>query len=64
MKLHLDREACQVTGMCTGLAPEVLELDERGELVVLDPTPPPELLDDVRQAVRGCPVQALWITED
>ncbi|OPF74038.1 ferredoxin [Streptomyces antioxidans] len=64
MTLHVDREACQVTGVCTGLAPEVLELDERGELVVLDRTPPPDLLDDVRQAVRSCPVRAPWITED
>lgn len=63
MKLHVDREACQVTGMCTGLAPEVLELDEQGELVILEETVPPSLHEDVRQAVRNCPVQALQISE-
>ncbi|GAA2318215.1 ferredoxin [Streptomyces sp. 5-10] len=64
MKLHVDREACLATGLCTAFAPEVLDLDEQGELVILDRTPPPHLLDDVRQAVRGCPVRALRITED
>ncbi|MFC9502819.1 ferredoxin [Streptomyces sp. NPDC057002] len=64
MKVHVDHEACQVSGLCTGLAPEVFELDEQGDLVILDETPPPDQHDDVQEAVRSCPLQALFVTDD
>jgi ferredoxin len=64
MKVHVDRDACQVSGLCTGLAPDVFELDEQGDLVILDETPPPGQHDDVRDAVRSCPLQALFVTDD
>ncbi|MFD4602974.1 ferredoxin [Streptomyces sp. NPDC058464] len=64
MKVHVDRDACQVSGLCTGLAPDVFELDERGDLVILDETPPPHQHDDVQEAVRSCPLQALFVTDN
>ena len=64
MKLSVDRTLCQATGMCTGLAPDVLELDASGSLVLLDEHPGDEFAEDVRDAVESCPVQALTIVED
>lgn len=63
MKLSVDRALCQATGMCTGLAPDVLELDETGSLVLLDEHPGTEIEEDVRDAVRSCPVQALTLED-
>ena len=64
MKLSVDYTLCLSTGLCTGLAPDVLELDESGSLVLLDEQPDADIAEDVRDAVRSCPVQALILTED
>ncbi|GAA0903023.1 MULTISPECIES: ferredoxin [Streptomyces] len=64
MKVSVNREACRDTALCTGLAPEVFELNEQGRLVVLVETPSPDQLDDVLQAVHSCPLQALSVTDD
>ncbi|WP_405641007.1 ferredoxin [Streptomyces uncialis] len=63
MNLNVDRTLCQVTGLCAGLAPDALEMDEEGELVILAEKPTADLLVEVRHAVRSCPVQALSLTE-
>jgi len=41
MKLSVDHTLCQASGMCTGLAPDALQLDESGSLVLLDEHPAP-----------------------
>lgn len=64
MKLSVDRNLCLSSGLCTGLAPEVLELDESGLLVVLDERPGPEAVENVTEAVLSCPVCALILAED
>ncbi|WP_329024229.1 ferredoxin [Streptomyces sp. NBC_00690] len=63
MNLTVDRALCQVTGLCAGLAPDALEMDEKGDLVILAEKPTADLLVEIRQAVRSCPVQALSLTE-
>lgn len=52
------------TALCTGMAPEVLEIGADGSLIVLIDAPGGELADDVRDAVRMCPFQALLVDED
>ncbi|WP_432989848.1 ferredoxin [Dactylosporangium sp. CA-233914] len=64
MKLRVDRTLCLNSGLCAGLAPDVLDLDEQGALIVLDENPPSHLHEDVRQAISYCPVHALSLTED
>jgi ferredoxin len=64
LKLTVDRDLCLSSGLCTGIAPDVLELDESGVLVVLDQHPGPESAEDVEEAVRACPVRALILVED
>ena len=61
MRIVLDRPRCEGHGLCESVAPEVLHLDDEGELV-LDvedlATGSPELAD-ASAAVRACPVAAL-----
>ncbi|MFD6280205.1 ferredoxin [Streptomyces sp. NPDC060209] len=61
MKLTLDRPRCEGHGLCEEAAPQLMHLDDEGELV-LDR----EEIDDsdaalANAAVRVCPVAALRI---
>lgn len=62
-KVVADFSLCESNAVCMGFAPEVFEVDERGFLNILQEQPPTELLDRVRQAVDGCPTQALGLQE-
>ena len=62
LDIKIDREACMGSGNCTFSAPGVFGLDETGIAVVLDPDAQPA--DVVAVAARGCPTQAISITED
>jgi ferredoxin len=59
MKIVLDRPRCEGHGLCEEAAPQLMHLDDDGELV-LDRT---EVADAdaalARAAVRVCPVAAL-----
>ncbi len=64
MRVVVDRDLCQGHGVCESEAPAVFSVSKAGELTILDPTPPAELSDQVRQAVAYCPTSALSIEED
>jgi len=59
MKILLDRAKCTGLGICESLAPDVFEVDENGDLVMLTDVVPDGLLDDVEAAIAGCPTEAL-----
>jgi ferredoxin len=59
MELRVDRDLCEANGVCTGIAPDVFELDDEDELVILQPEPPEEMRDSIEQAVAACPKTAL-----
>jgi ferredoxin len=59
----VDRDLCESYALCTGVAPEVFELDDDDILIVLDERPPEALRTKVEEAVRLCPKQALSIEE-
>ncbi|MBB5132672.1 ferredoxin [Thermocatellispora tengchongensis] len=63
MKVKVDYLVCEANAVCTGLAPEVFELDDEDQLHLLLPEPPAEMADRVRQAVRSCPKAALSLEE-
>ncbi|RBQ15448.1 ferredoxin [Spongiactinospora rosea] len=63
MKVEVDPMICEANAVCTGLAPEVFELDDDDELRILLPEPPQALADRVRHAVRSCPKAALTLSE-
>jgi ferredoxin len=63
MEVRVDRDLCEANGLCTGIAPDVFDLDDEDELVIVQPEPPEELRDDVQQAVASCPKNALSLAD-
>lgn len=63
MRVRVDDELCQATGMCTGLAPEVFVLGDKGTAEVLAAGPDASARAAVLEAVRNCPVGAI-VAED
>jgi ferredoxin len=61
LKVIVDRDICQNHGQCVFAAPQVFELDEEGELVVLDDEPDESLRGAVEEAADVCPTQAITI---
>ena len=61
MKLVVNWPLCDGNGACVVEAPELLQLDDNGDLVVLSETFGPELEAKVEAAVTMCPKQALKI---
>lgn len=59
MMISVDRARCTGLGICESYAPDIFEVDDEGELVLALDTVAPEMLDAVRQAVAGCPTEAL-----
>lgn len=63
MKLIVDRARCEGHGMCEHVAPELLHLDDDGELVIDQAAVPSEKVEDAEDAVHVCPVAALTLEE-
>ncbi|MGQ4618952.1 ferredoxin [Nocardia sp. R7R-8] len=59
MKIVVDRTKCTGLGICESLAPDVFEVDEHGDLVILEEEVTEAGLPAVEQAVEGCPTFAL-----
>jgi ferredoxin len=62
-KVVVDRDVCQNHGQCVFAAPQVFELDEEGELVVLQEEVEESLRDAVEEAADVCPVQAITVED-
>jgi ferredoxin len=64
-KIVHDRVRCQSIGVCESMAPENFEFNDANEMTVLhDGEVGPGQLDQVREAVAGCPNEALALLED
>lgn len=64
MRVAIIDDRCVGHGMCKLACPEIFELsDEDGHAFVMRADVPPELAEAVRQAERGCPEQAVEISE-
>ena len=59
LELLIDRTACTGHGLCAGLLPEVLDLDEWGYPMIPAGPVPSSLEPHARRAVTACPVLAL-----
>ena len=64
MWLRLDPTACTGHGLCAGLLPELIELDEWGYPLLLTDTVPDRLLRDSRRARDNCPTLALRLLRE
>jgi ferredoxin len=64
MRVKIDQDKCVASGQCVLAAVDVFDQrDEDGIVVLLNPTPPTQLAEDVRRAAALCPAQAI-IVED
>jgi ferredoxin len=63
MRVRVDRDLCEANAVCAGLVPEVFEVDDEDNLVILAAEVPAALAAHVRHAVRSCPKTALSLDE-
>jgi ferredoxin len=61
LAVSVDPLECAGTGYCVQVAPEVFDLSGAGPAVVLDPHPPPDLLDRLSEAETLCPTHAIRV---
>lgn len=65
MRVHLDSEKCQGHNRCYSLAPEIFDVDDYGQAVLLvDGDVRVDLHAKARLAAANCPEYAIKITED
>ena len=64
MHVQVDAEKCQGHNRCYALAPELFDVDDYGQAVVIgDGAVTPELEDKARLAVANCPEYAITLVE-
>lgn len=63
MRVSVDLDRCEAHGVCTGIAPDVFELDDDDVLHVLIESPPDDRLEQMREAATRCPKQAITVEE-
>jgi ferredoxin len=65
MRVHLDSEKCQGHNRCYGLAPELFDVDDFGQaLLLIEGDVPEELQVKARLAASNCPEYAIKIVEN
>jgi ferredoxin len=65
MRVTVDSELCQGHNRCYALAPQLFDVDDYGNAVVIgDGSVPPELEDKARLAVANCPEYAIAVSDD
>lgn len=62
-KVEVDWGLCESNGVCMGIIPEVFRLEDDDTLTILQEEVTPENEEQVRDAVRQCPRQAISIIE-
>jgi len=63
MRVEVDAPKCVASGQCVLAAMDVFDQDDDGIAILLEDTPAPELLDDVKEAVAVCPAAAIRLVE-
>ncbi|GAA1479565.1 ferredoxin [Gordonia sinesedis] len=59
MRIKADFDLCESNGVCVGMAPDVFDLDDDDNLVILADEVPADREDEMRQVVASCPKSAL-----
>lgn len=63
MKVRVDPELCVATGSCESICPEIFVIGPSGIAEVKSAEVPPDLETSCREAVAGCPVDAIIIED-
>lgn len=61
MRLASDVGKCQGYGNCVAIDEKHFDLDDDGLVVVLDESVAPDELETAEEAIRSCPVAAIWL---
>ena len=62
MRVAVDQHKCVSSGNCALALPAVFDQrEDDGVVVLLDESPPEELLDEVLEAEDMCPAQAILV---
>lgn len=64
MKVTIDQDKCLRCGMCTGIAMDIFEFDDEGNIKVNEENINDETKDSVEDAVNSCPVGAIQKEEE
>mgnify|MGYP001807041633 CR=1 FL=1 len=65
MRVSLESDKCQGHNRCYALAPELFDVDDYGQAVLLvEGDIPPELYEKARLAAANCPEFAIKVLED
>lgn len=59
MKFKVDQDKCLRCGMCTGIAPDLFEFDDEGNIKVNNEKINEENVNDAKEAKNSCPVSAI-----
>ena len=62
-KIEVDWGLCESNGVCMGVIPEVFRLEDDDTLTVLQEEVTPDNEEQVLDAIRQCPRQAISISE-
>ncbi|MFE2995774.1 ferredoxin [Nocardia sp. NPDC059246] len=63
MRIVVDRTKCTGLGICESIAPDVFEVDEDGDLVLLQEKITEDMRATVEEAIAGCPTFALRLEQ-
>ena len=61
--MRIDRDLCIGAATCVALAPKAWALDDEAKAIILD-TSEEESNDALLEAAKGCPVMAIFITDE
>lgn len=61
MKALVDKDICIGCGACTGICPEVFDMDDDGLAVAIVDEVSSDLTDSALEAQDGCPVSAITV---
>lgn len=60
MKVKVNQETCIGCGACQAVAPDVFEIKDDGLAIEIVSEVSEEFLEDAKDAMEGCPVDAIY----
>lgn len=63
LTMRIDRNLCIGAATCVAIAPKAWELDNEAKAIILD-TSDQETDETLLEAAKGCPVMAIFITDE
>lgn len=61
--MRIDRDLCIGAATCVAIAPKAWALDDEAKAIILDSSDQ-ETDDTLLEAAKGCPVMAIFITDE